>query len=115
MTWGEWLSRPFVATRDMVLWFINLNRTQMRNVFSLFMLAGILALSTTNWVYMGLAKSASQKNDLIWLGVVIEQTRFNSILIGFFAFIVGGIAFGADYLRAKHGDTELALGKGKDG
>lgn len=104
----RWIFSPF-------RWAVYLERAQMRNLFSVFMLLGIMATSITNWAYMGFAYVAiSNGASLAWVGLIIEQTRFNSGLIAWFAFIMGAIVFGADFLRAKFGDKELSMGKGVD-
>lgn len=104
----RWLLSPF-------RWAVYLERAQMRNLFSVFMLLGIIATSVTNWVYMAFAYSAIKSGaSMAWLGMIIEQTRFNSGLIAWFAFIMGAIVFGADYLRAKFGDRELEMGSKTD-
>ena len=104
----RWLFSP-------IRWAVYLERAQMRNLFSIFMLLGIMATSITNWVYMGFAYAAIKNGvPMAWLGLLIEQTRFNSGLIAWFAFIMGAIVFGADFLRAKFGDKELELGQKGD-
>lgn len=106
----HWLGTPFRA-------IIALDRLQMRSLFSVAMLAGIIALSAENWVLMGLAHHAVEEGEVLkaWLGLLIERTRYNSALQAWFAFIMGLIVFGADYLRAKWGDKELSAGNGKEG
>ena len=106
----RFLGTPFRAV-------VSLSQRQVRSLFGIAMLAGIIALSVENWVIIGLAHHAVEGGDMfrVWFDLLLERTRYNSILQGFFAFIMGLIVFGADYFRAKWGDKELSAGNGKDG
>lgn len=105
----RFLGTPFRA-------IVSLTGRQMRSLFSVAMLVGIIALSIENWVMVGLAHHAVEGGDMfaVWFEMLLERTRYNSVLQGFFAFIMGLIVFGADYFRAKWGDRELEAGKGGD-
>jgi hypothetical protein len=95
---------------------INLTGRQMRALFSLAMLGGIVIHSATNWLYINMVRSMVDSGDLnmVFFGMILEQMRFNSAIVGLFALFVALIVFGADYLRAKHGDSEISFGKGKE-
>lgn len=103
----RFLGTPFRA-------IVSLTGRQMRSLFSVAMLVGIIALSIENWVMVGLAHHAVEGGDMltVWFEMLLERTRYNSFLQGFFAFIMGLIVFGADYFRATWGDRELKAGKG---
>lgn len=103
----RFLGTPFRA-------IVSLSMRQVRSLFAISMLAGIIALSFENWVIIGLAHNAVEGGEMfrIWFDLLLERTRYNSILQGFFAFIMGLIVFGADYFRAKWGDKELSAGNG---
>lgn len=94
---------------------VSLTQRQVRSLFAIAMLAGIIALSAENWVIMGLAHHAVVQGDTfrIWFDLLLERSRYNSILQGFFALIMGLVVFGADYFRAKWGDNELSAGQGE--
>lgn len=112
MNWHQrfwhFLGTPFRA-------IVGLNREQVRSLFGIAMLAGIIALSMENWAIMALARHAIESGDTfrIWFDLLLERTRYNSALQGFFAFIMGLVVFGADYFRARWGDKELSAGKGE--
>lgn len=106
------LVSPFTAAGRAFVWLVALPREQMRNLFSLFMLAGIIALTLTNNFFLFMAKGAISRNEAVWYGILFEQLRFNNYLIGWFAGIVGLLVFGADYIRGRIAGYELGFGKG---
>ena len=105
----RFLGTPFRA-------IVSLTQKQVRSIFAIAMLSGIIALSVENWALIALAHQAVEQGDTfrIWFDLLLERTRYNSILQGFFAFIMGLIVFGADYFRARWGDKELSAGKGDE-
>lgn len=110
-----WLGTPFRALGNFLRALVNLTRTQMRAIFSLGMLGGIVALSFQNlamlyWVYV---KGISDK-DTLFAQMALSQQFWNNAIMAGFAAILGLVVFGADYLRAKHGGFEFAAGKGED-
>lgn len=111
----HWLGTPFWAFGNFMRALVNLTRTQMRAIFSLGMLGGIVALSFQNlgMLYLVYAKGISDKETLFAQMALSQQFWNNAIMAGFAA-ILGLVVFGADYLRAKHGGFEFAAGKGED-
>lgn len=105
----RWLGTPFRAV-------IALNFRQVRSLFSIAMLCGIISLSVENWVYMALAHHSITEGEtmMTWLGLLVERTRYNSGLIAWFSVILGLIVFGAEFFRAKWGDKEFSAGKKDD-
>lgn len=103
----RFLGTPFRA-------IVALKREQVRSLFAVAMMCGIIALSAENWLILGLAHDAVEAGDKFsgWFNLLIERTRYNSGLQGFFAMIMGLVVFGADYLKAKWGDKEFSAGKG---
>ena len=93
----------------------DLDRRQVRSVFSLALLGGIIALSVENWILLALAYDAIRDGGSlkVWWGLLIERTRYNSALQGWFAVIMALVVFGADYFRAKYGDSEVGFGRRK--
>jgi len=108
-TFWHWLGTPFRA-------IVALNFRQVRSLFSIAMLAGIIALSVENWVLLGLAHHSIEKGEtlMVWLGLLVERTRYNSALQGWFSFVLGMVVFGAEYFRAKWGDKEIGAGRGDE-
>lgn len=111
----HWLGTPFRALGNFLRALVNLTRTQMRAIFSLGMLGGIIALSFQNlvmlyWVYV---KGVSN-NDTLFAQMALSQQFWNNVIMAGFATIVGLVVFGADWLRAKYGGLEFAAGKGED-
>jgi hypothetical protein len=95
---------------------VSLTQAQVRSLFGIAMLAGIISLSVENWVVVGLAHHAVEGGDVlrVWFEMLLERTRYNSALQGFFAFIMGMVVFGADFFRAKWGNRELSAGNGRN-
>lgn len=110
----RWIGIPFHALARGMMVLINLTGQQMRALFSLAMIGGMIASSFQNVFYLQLAKSAVERGEKFMplFGLISKQITFNSYLIAWFAGIMGLIVFGADYFRAKHGSTEVGFGKG---
>lgn len=98
----HWLGTPFRAT-------VSLTRAQVRSLYSVAMLAGIVALSAEGAILIGLAEDAALHN-LLWFKLLVEVIRYLFGLIALFAMFIGLIVFGADYFRAKWGDKEFEAG-----
>lgn len=105
----HWLGKPFRA-------IVSLTSQQVKSLFSVAMLGGIMVLSAQNAGLTFIAARAVEKGDTFrsYFDLIQEQMRFNSGLIAWFAVIMGLIVFGADYLRAKWGGGEVDFGKGDD-
>jgi len=111
-----WLGTPFRAITNAFRLLVNLSSRQIKALFSLAMLGGMITLSFQNVALTYVAKSAVEKGDTFraYFDLIQEQMRFNSGLIAWFAVIMGLIVFGADYFRAKVGDKEVSFGSGED-
>jgi len=109
----HWFGHPVRAIVAALKVLVNLTRQQMRALFSLAMMGGMIALSTQNIVYTYFARRAVDQGESYGrlFDLIQEQMRFNSALIAWFAIILGLIVFGADYLRAKWGDREIDMGR----
>lgn len=110
----HWLGTPFRSIAAAFRVLVNLSRQQMRALFSLAMIGGIIALSTQNVAYTLLARQAVHDGETfrpLFL-LIQEQMRFNSGLIAWFAVILGLVVFGADYFRAKVAGKEIEFGRG---
>lgn len=105
----HWLGTPFRA-------IVALKQAQVKSLFSIAMLVGIIVLSWQNMGLTYVAARAVDKGDTYrgFFALIQEQMRFNSGLIAWFAVILGLIVFGADYFRAKWGDKEFGAGRGSE-
>jgi len=112
----KWIGTPLRAISRGLMVLVNLSGQQMRALFSLAMIGGMIATSFQNIFYLHLAKTAVERGEqyLPLFGLIAKQITFNSYLIAWFAGIMGLIVFGADYFRAKHGETEIGFGKGDE-
>ncbi|AIT81210.1 hypothetical protein [Novosphingobium pentaromativorans] len=109
----HWLGHPLRAVVSALTVLVNLTRQQMRALFSLAMIGGMISLSGQNFIYTYFARRAVARGEAYrpLFDLIQEQMRFNSALVAWFAVILGLIVFGADWLRAKWGDRELQFGK----
>lgn len=103
----RWLGTPFRA-------IVSLRQEQVRSLFGIAMLGGIIVLSWQNMGLTYVAQRAVEQGDTYrsFFNLIQEQMRFNSALIAWFALILGLIVFGADYVRARMGDKEFTAGRG---
>lgn len=109
----HWVGHPLRAVAAAFGALVNLSRQQMRSLFSVAMIGGVIALSTQNLLYTYLARCAVDEGDTyrpLFL-LIQEQMRFNSGLIAWFALILGLVVFGADYFRARLGEKEIEFGE----
>lgn len=98
----RWLGTPFRAC-------LTLTRQQVRSLYSVAMLAGIIALSAQGALLLYFAQDAALHN-VLWFKLAVEVTRYIFALIALFALIVALTVFGADYFKAKWGDKEFEAG-----
>lgn len=110
----RWLGHPLRSLALALSVLVNLSRQQMRSVFSLAMIGGMVALSTQNVLYAYLARRAVDQGAAYQplFALILEQMRFNSALVAWFALILGLVVFGADYFRARLGEKEIEFGEG---
>lgn len=111
----HWLGTPFRAVGNFLRALVNLTRQQVRAIFSLAMLLGIIALSFQNmlllyWVFSFLKGAAPGS---LFGQMALSQQFYNNAISAGFAAIVGLVVWGADYLKAKYGGVELEAGDGK--
>jgi hypothetical protein len=109
----HWLGHPFRSVARGCIFLINLNQTQIRALFSLGMLGGIIALSFQN---IGLIMMVSQilgkeSSRALFGQMAMDQQWWNNAIMAGFGGILGLVVFGADYFKFKHGDTEGGFGK----
>lgn len=109
---ARWCGHPFRAVARGLMVLINLSREQMRALFSVAMIGGIIALSTQNMVLIimeWLGVEDTQPGSLFGRMVLNQQWWNNAIMAGFAA-ILGLVVFGADYFRAKVDQKEIEFG-----
>lgn len=108
----RWLGYPFHVGANFLRALINLTRTQMRAIFSLAMLGGIIALSFQNLGLMFLVEKRAASAESLFGQMALNQQWWNNAIMAGFAAILGMVVWGADYLRAKYGGVELEAGDG---
>ena len=116
MTWsqrlGQWLiaacSGLCIPFRAMV----SLDGQQVRSLFSVAMLGGIVALSTQNMALIMLVRELLRQAGpgSLFGQMALTQQFWNNVIITLFAVSLALIVWGAAYLRAKYGNFELATG-----
>lgn len=108
---------PFRAIGNFLRALINMDRRQMRALFSVAMLGGIVSLSFQNigliMMVRNLLKDAAPGS--LFGQMALNQQWWNNAIMAGFATILGMVVWGADYLKAKYGDKELEAGKKGDG
>lgn len=111
---NRWLGTPFRACGRFMTALVNLTQTQIRALFSLGMLGGIVALSMQNmgliatvWRTLGDATPKSLFGQM-----VLNQQFWNNAIIAGFGTILGLVVWGADYFRASIAKKELEMGRG---
>lgn len=112
----RWLNTPFRTFARAARFLVDLTPQQLKSVFSLGMLGGIVALSWHNVWYTYRAEAAVEKGEAYkpFFALLTDQIKFNSYLVAWFAVIMGLVVFGADYIHAKWGDKEAGFGRGPD-
>lgn len=112
----HWLGHPFRVCARAFTALINLTQTQIRALFSLGMLGGIIALSIQNMVLILIALGIvpAPPVDSIIARMMLSQQFWNNAIMAGFGAILGMVVFGADYLKARRGDWEIGIGKGDE-
>lgn len=112
----HWLGHPFRSISKGCMFLINLNQTQIRALFSIGMLGGIIALSLQNISLIIVVRHAlGQASPGSLFGqMALDQQWWNNAIMAGFGGILGLVVFGADYFKFKHGETEGGFGKGNN-
>lgn len=113
----NWIGHPFRAIARAFTVLINMTRQQVKALFSIAMIGGMISLSAQNFIYTYIADNAVDRGDQYrpLFMLIQEQMRFNSGLIAWFALILGLVVFGADFFRAKLGTKEIEFGGSASG
>ena len=109
----HWLGHPFRAIGDALRALVNLTRIQMRAIFSLAMLGGIISLSFQNIALIVLVDQRGEVKIVSLLGkMVLSQQFWNNAIMACFATILGLVVWGADRFRMKSRIAEIEAGRG---
>jgi hypothetical protein len=109
----HWLGHPFRAIGNALRALVNLSRIQMRAIFSLAMLGGIISLSFQNIALIVLVDQRGNVQIASLMGkMVLSQQFWNNAIMASFATILGLVVWGADRLRMKSRIAEIEAGKG---
>lgn len=112
----HWLGGPWRAFKGFWVALINMDRRQMRSLFSIAMLGGIVALSFQNGglilMVRQLLKDAAPGS--LFGQMAINQQLWNNIIIMVFCVSLALIVWGADYFTAKYKGGEISAGRGVD-
>jgi hypothetical protein len=115
-TFFRWIGHPFRVVGRTFTALINLSQTQIRALFSLGMLGGIIALSLQNIglivLVRQLLKDAAPGS--LFGQMALNQQWWNNAIMAGFGVILGLVVFGADWLKAKRGEWEIGIGKGEE-
>lgn len=111
----HWLGHPFRAIGAALRALVNLSRIQMRAIFSLAMLGGIISLSFQNMALIVLVDQRGNVQIMSLLGkMVLSQQFWNNAIMACFATILGLVVWGADRFRMKSRIAEIEAGRGPD-
>lgn len=115
-TFFRWLGHPFRCLARAGNALINLTQTQIRALFSLGMLGGIIALSLQNigLIVMVRRVLGDASPGSLFGQMALNQQWWNNAIMAGFGLILGLVVFGADWLKAKWGEREIGIGKGDD-
>lgn len=104
------------SIRDFMRALINLSRAQLRVMFSLAMLGGIIALSMQNIALIAVVyrKLGDAAPGSLFGQMALNQQWWNNAIMAGFAAILGLVVWGADYLRAKYPGGEIEAGDRND-
>ena len=108
----HWLGHPFRACARSFSVLINLTQTQIRALFSLGMLGGIIALSFQNigLIVMVRRVLGEASPGSLFGEMALNQQFWNNAIMAGFGCILGLVVFGADYFRAKVNQKEIEFG-----
>ena len=112
----RWLGHPLRSIVKAFMFLINLNQTQIRALFGLGMLGGIIALSLQNISLIIVVRhTLGQASPGSLFGqMAMDQQWWNNAIMAGFGGILSLVVFGADYFKFKHGKSEGGFGKGND-
>lgn len=92
---------------------LSMTRTQIRSLYALAMLGGIVAFCGAGAAIMWFAYDAALANPS-WFKLAVEVIRYLFALIAMFALIVAMTVFGAEFFKAKYGGNEIEFGSNEE-
>ncbi len=112
----HWLGGPFRAFQALCIGLVNMSRVQMRALFSIAMLGGIISLSfmNTGLILMVRQLLGEARPGSLFGQMALNQQLWNNVIITVFCVSLALVVWGADYLRAKYKDAEISAGNGVD-
>ncbi len=112
----HWLGGPFRVFRDLCIALVNMSRVQMRALFSIAMLGGIISLSfmNTGLILMVRQLLGEARPGSLFGQMALNQQLWNNVIITVFCVSLALVVWGADYLRAKYNGAEITAGNGAD-
>lgn len=110
----HWLGHPFRAFGALLRALVNLTRIQMRALFSVAMLGGIISLSFQNIGLIILVDKRDGDVSSLLGKMVLSQQFWNNAIMGSFALILGLVVWGADRFRMKSRIAEIEAGTRPD-
>lgn len=110
----HWLGHPFRCCAKGMTALVNLTQRQVKALFSIGMLGGIVALSLQNIGLIVMVRQAlgDASPGSLFGQMALNQQWWNNAIMAGFGFILGLIVFGADWVKARWGDREFGAGKG---
>jgi hypothetical protein len=112
----HWLGGPWRSLKAFAVALVNMTRQQMRALFSVAMLGGIIALSFQNsgliLLVRSLLKDAAPGS--LFGQMALNQQLWNNVIILVFCVSLALIVWGADYFTAKFKGFEASAGQGVD-
>lgn len=105
--WDFLVLQPLRLIKDVFIFLSNMNFRQVRSVFSMALLGGIISLSFMN---IFLIVYAQEEKDITSLFAVMAKNQqfWNNIMMAVFAVIIGLVVWGATRFRAKYGEHEFS-------
>ena len=112
----HWFGHPLRSIVRASLFLVNINQSQIRALFSLGMLGGIIALSVQNigLIIMVRQVLGQASPGSLFGQMAMDQQWWNNFIMAGFGGILGLVVFGADYFKFKHGKSEGSFGKGNE-
>ena len=111
-----WLGGPWRSLKAFALALINMDRRQMRSLFSIAMLGGIIALSFQNVGLIAMVRTLLRDAlpGSLFGQMALNQQFWNNIIIMVFSVSLAMIVWGADYFTAKYKGGEFTAGNRGD-
>ena len=108
----RWLGGPFRAFKAFLVALINMDRRQMRSLFSIAMLGGIIALSFQNGALILMVREllGEARPGSLFGQMALNQQLWNNGIISLFCVSLALVVWGADYFTAKYKGGEISAG-----